>query len=141
MSDEHNLPAQIPGSALAPAEQYGSLVARGLEAIRNRQGILASLSLVEADPDKLFRQGAEADERGDFDEAVKWYRKAAERGHAGAQSNLGLMHAKGQWVPQDYAAAASWFRKCGGPEVLNRISASISGTSTGVMLPRGAAAS
>jgi len=30
---------------------------------------------------------------------------------------------------------------CGGPEVLNRISASISGTSAGVMLPRGAAAS
>jgi hypothetical protein len=30
---------------------------------------------------------------------------------------------------------------CGGPEVLNRISASICGTSAGVMLPRGTAAS
>ncbi len=35
--------------------------------------------------------------------AVKWYRKAAEQGYAGAQSNLGVMYGKGQGVPQDYA--------------------------------------
>jgi len=28
----------------------------------------------------------------DYKEAVRWYRLSAEQGHAGAQSNLGLMH-------------------------------------------------
>ena len=32
---------------------------------------------------------------------AKW-RKGAEQGNAKAQSKLGLMHAKGQGVPQDY---------------------------------------
>ena len=32
---------------------------------------------------------------------MKWYRKAAEQGNAKAQSNLGLMYANGQGVPQE----------------------------------------
>jgi hypothetical protein len=31
----------------------------------------------------------------------KWYKLAAEEGHANAQSNLGVMYAKGQGVTQD----------------------------------------
>jgi TPR repeat protein len=46
-------------------------------------------------------------------EAVTWYRKAADQGLAGAQSNLGGMYEKGQGVPQDYAEAANWYRKAG----------------------------
>ena len=42
------------------------------------------------------------------DDAAAWYRKAAEQGDANAQFNLGLMYAKGQGVPQDYAAAHKW---------------------------------
>jgi uncharacterized protein len=42
---------------------------------------------------------------------MSWYRKAADRGNAGAQYNLGLIYANGWGVPQDYAAAASWYRK------------------------------
>jgi len=47
----------------------------------------------------------------DYSEAAKWYRKAAEQGHANAQNNLGLMYRKGQGVTQDYAEAVKWFRK------------------------------
>ena len=43
-------------------------------------------------------------------EAFKWFRKAAEQGHAKAQYNLGLMYDKGQGVPQDYAEAVKWYR-------------------------------
>lgn len=43
--------------------------------------------------------------------AVSWYRKAAERGYARAQTNPGLMYGNGQGVPQDYVAAASWYRE------------------------------
>ncbi len=46
----------------------------------------------------------------DYAEAAKLYRKAAEQGHAMAQSQLGLMFASGQGVPQDFAEAARWCR-------------------------------
>ncbi len=47
----------------------------------------------------------------DYNEAVKWYRKAAEQGNADAQYNLGLMYYKGEGVAQDYKEAAKWYRK------------------------------
>ena len=37
-------------------------------------------------------------------------RALAEQGHASAQSNLGLMYATGQGVPQDDTEAVRWFR-------------------------------
>jgi uncharacterized protein len=43
--------------------------------------------------------------------AVNLFRKAADRGNADAQYNLGFMYQRGRGVPQDHAAAASWFRK------------------------------
>jgi hypothetical protein len=47
-------------------------------------------------------------------ETPEQLRTAAEQGKAAAQSNLGLMYAKGQGVPQDYAEAVRWFRKAAG---------------------------
>jgi hypothetical protein len=46
----------------------------------------------------------------DAGEAVRWFRLAAEQGHADAQLNLGLMHYNGDGVAQDPVAAARWFR-------------------------------
>ena len=42
-------------------------------------------------------------------EAVKWYRKAAEQGHARAQLFLGAMYTDGDGVPEDYVRAFAWF--------------------------------
>jgi len=50
----------------------------------------------------------------DFAAAASWYRKAANKGFAGAQSNLGIMYAKGQGIPQDYIAAHMWFNLAAG---------------------------
>jgi TPR repeat protein len=58
----------------------------------------------------------------DYAEAVRWYRKAAEQGHANAQFNLGNMYSNlqfnlgnmyfdGRGVPQDYAEAVRWYQK------------------------------
>ena len=58
-----------------------------------------------------FEDGVSAYERGDYAEAVKWYRKAAEQGNAGAQFSLGFSYIKGEGVPQDYAEAVKWYRK------------------------------
>ena len=46
-----------------------------------------------------------------YAEAARWYRKAAEQGHAYAQSNLGVMYVQGRGVPQDYAEAIRWYRR------------------------------
>ncbi len=47
----------------------------------------------------------------DYDEAARWWRKAADQKYACAYYNLGLMYANGHGVPLDYAKAARWYRK------------------------------
>ena len=47
----------------------------------------------------------------DYDEAVVWYRKAAEQGNVRAETILGLSYQNGQGLPQDYVQAATWLRK------------------------------
>ncbi len=46
----------------------------------------------------------------DDEEAVRWYRLAAEQGNAGGQSALGSMYARGEGVPEDDEEAAWWYR-------------------------------
>ena len=47
----------------------------------------------------------------DYIESVKWYRKAAELGDAGAQYSLGVAYLAGNGVQHDYKEAVKWFRK------------------------------
>lgn len=54
------------------------------------------------------------DPPGDADpevEGIKWIRKAAERGHEGAQFHLGMLYEFGDHIQQDHAKAAMWYRK------------------------------
>ncbi len=44
-------------------------------------------------------------------EALKWYRKAAENGHAQAQYLMGKIYHSGKEVPEDHAQAVMWWRK------------------------------
>ena len=46
----------------------------------------------------------------DYQEALKWYRLAAEQGDASAQFNLGFMYADGRGVLKDYQEALKWYR-------------------------------
>jgi len=64
--------------------------------------------MAASSPEQLWEQGREAYERKDDAEAVRWYRKAAEQGHAIAQHNLGVMYEEGQGVPQDFVSAYKW---------------------------------
>ena len=52
-----------------------------------------------------------ASEAKDNAKAEKWCRKAAERGFAEAQNNLGLMYVLGRGVTQDDVEAVKWFRR------------------------------
>ena len=47
----------------------------------------------------------------DYSEAVEWFRKATEQGHAGAQNYLGNCYYNGLGVPKDYSEAVKWYRK------------------------------
>ena len=67
--------------------------------------LLGQLEATRLPMDKRCRQVPEDDV-----EAVRWFRMAAEQGHAGGQSNLGLMYANGFGVPEDDAEAVRWFR-------------------------------
>lgn len=44
-----------------------------------------------------------------YKQAIKYYRMAAEQGHAGAQIELGLCHLYGEGVPENKDEAVKWF--------------------------------
>ena len=44
-------------------------------------------------------------------QAAEWYRRAADKGHAGAQMNLAMMYLDGQGVPRDVPQAVEWYEK------------------------------
>ena len=44
----------------------------------------------------------------DLEQALKWYRLAANQGNAFAQATLGDMYYQGQGVPKDYVLAYMW---------------------------------
>jgi TPR repeat protein len=44
-------------------------------------------------------------------EAVKWFRRAAEQNHAGAQNNLGACYENGRGVAKNDTEAVKWYRK------------------------------
>lgn len=58
-----------------------------------------------------FEDAKVAYDKGDYATALQLYRPLAERGNPRAQSNLGVMYARGQAVPQDYQQAVFWYRK------------------------------
>jgi hypothetical protein len=49
--------------------------------------------------------------KADFQEALKWLRRAAKHGDADAQNALGQMYEDGEGVPRNYVLAAQWYRK------------------------------
>jgi len=58
-----------------------------------------------------FQEGKEYYDQMQYEEAVKYYRKAAAQGHRGAQNNLAVCYASGYGVPKDDGKAVQWFRK------------------------------
>ena len=66
---------------------------------------------VQLDPQECYDKGNEYYDKQDYAEAVNWYRKAAELGHAKAQNDLGWCYQKGLGVTQNSYEAANWYRK------------------------------
>jgi len=68
-----------------------------------------ALSIVTASADE-YSNAEEAYAAGEYAEAVKWYRLAAEQGYAVAQFNLGNMYRIGNGVPENDAEALKLYR-------------------------------
>ncbi len=76
------------------------------------KGIAVDMALTRALP-WIKRRPLNADKGVAVDkaEAVKWWRRAAEQGHAMSQFFFGAMYGKGEGVTQDWALAVKWYRK------------------------------
>lgn len=57
-----------------------------------------------------YSRGLDSWRIDDYAEALKWFRLAAEQGHADAQFFLGYMYDHGQGVPENDAEAVNWYR-------------------------------
>jgi TPR repeat protein len=84
--------------------------------MRHRAALLVSFLLFWAVPISSSNaspteQALRAMERGDFETALARLRPLAEKGDPNAQFLLGMLHDAGKGVPQDSAAAASWYRR------------------------------
>ena len=77
-----------------------------------RMGALAqSDSPAPTSPGAQVRLGNAYLDQNDYTSAMIWFRKAAEKGDAAAQNNIGWLYENGFGVKQDYAEALNWFSK------------------------------
>ena len=60
---------------------------------------------------ELMTRAKAAHDRGDYAEAMRWFRKAADLGNANAMENIGMLYRTGQGVIRDDAEALRWWRK------------------------------
>ena len=60
---------------------------------------------------EYYQKGVKAFCAKQYADAVSWYRKAADLGHAGAQNNLGVCYDRGEGVAADEIEAVKWYRK------------------------------
>ena len=73
--------------------------------------ILSPAQGTDITPKEANAKGDEYYKKKDYTEAVKWYRKAAEQGHAFAINNIGVFYETGRGVKQDYLLAKEWYQK------------------------------
>ena len=93
------------------AQEFDALLARAEQGDAEAQYEFGCMYDIGCVDETVLSKGLdlEIDALGDA-EAARWYRLAAEQGHAAAQSRLGDFHQVGYGVPQDYAEAVRWHR-------------------------------
>ena len=62
------------------------------------------------DLNELYLKAKEYLENNDFVNAVKYYKMAAEKGHAKSQNNLGNRYLHGEGVEKNYEEAVKWYK-------------------------------
>jgi TPR repeat protein len=62
------------------------------------------------DPQKLFIEAEQHEEKGDFKNAFRCFLKAAQLGDSSCQVNVGNLYADGKGVKKDFKKAAYWYK-------------------------------
>lgn len=70
----------------------------------------AASAAVVLDADRYFRQAERAFFDENYDEALRWYKEAAEAGHQEARTSIGFMYFSGKGVPRDPDEAGKWYQ-------------------------------
>ena len=55
-----------------------------------------------------YEMGSSYYDKGNYQEAIKWYTKAAENGYPDAQSELGFMYLNGEGTPVNKTESVKW---------------------------------
>ena len=63
--------------------------------------------------EEQYEMGQSYYDKGNYQEAIKWYTKAAENGYPDAQSELGFMFLNGEGVAVNKTEAVKWLSKAG----------------------------
>lgn len=114
-------PVEPKPSAAIPTNTNSAAILKSLSSFSDRLGAIVGDPI---DNDDAVRKKAEAGDanaqtelgatlwrEGKFEEALKWYEKAAAQGQVKAQHSLGVMYVFGQGVEQNYETAIQWFTK------------------------------
>ena len=106
------LVARAAGASVqAQTREFDALRARAEQGEAEAQYELGCLNDVGCLDESVLSKGLDLEiDALDDAEAARWYRLAAEQGHAAAQSRLGDFHEFGYGVSQDYAEAVRWHR-------------------------------
>lgn len=93
------------------SEMNNLLESQGLEKMTFANlGTPDSFIATDVDTNGYARKAYELYNEKNYDEALKWYRYAAEEGSDYAQNALGNMYYSGEGVPVDYEKAVEWYR-------------------------------
>ena len=88
---------------------------------------IACKKAVEAYPNKprlMFQYGRALQKAERYDEARRWYQKAADQGNAAAMFKIGYSYEKGRGMTQNYDQAVKWYQKAakqGNVEAMNHV--------------------
>lgn len=104
--------AQLPAARDAPVEQIDVSHFLSFNLPMKSFALAFALTLSFAVPATAgFGEGLAAYRRGELSKALRELKPLAENGHAEAQYWLAHMYIRGHGAPQDYTAAAKWYRR------------------------------
>ena len=101
-------------SIMASAQASGGQIRRNVQRTTsniNKRGSLSKKTSRTYTTREMFEMGQSFYDKGNYTEALNWYKKAAENGSSDAQSELGFMYMNGEGTPVNKSEGAKWLIK------------------------------
>ncbi|MSP20260.1 MAG: sel1 repeat family protein [Alphaproteobacteria bacterium] len=104
----HNCDA-LAGNPVDPGRVGIGVATASMRPVPAIAACLDALKQFPNEPRFMFQLGRAYRQASQLNEALRWYRAAADKGYAGAINSLGVMHSLGEGVPSDCTKAAQLF--------------------------------